>query len=180
MFLGYELAEDIFGKEDPVGKTLLVNNSPFTVIGIMQKKTQTSSYGSQDKYHAVIPITTFKALIGRDKLWVLVLHTARPEDMENALARANLVMASKYGYDPKDEHVWGIWNTVKGQAISAKIFLGMEIFFGIIGALTLIIGCVGVANIMYAVVKERTREIGVKMALGARRGWITGPFLLEG
>jgi len=56
----------------------------------------------------------------------------------------------------------------------------MEMFFGIIGALTLIIGCVGVANIMYAVVKERTREIGVKMALGARRGWITGPFVLEG
>jgi putative ABC transport system permease protein len=56
----------------------------------------------------------------------------------------------------------------------------MELFFGIIGALTLVIGGVGVANIMYAVVKERTREIGVKMALGARRRWITGPFLLEG
>ena len=179
-FLGYELAEDIFGKEDPVGRTLLVNNSPFTVIGVMQKKTQTSAYGGQDKDHAVIPITTFKALFGRDRLWVLVLHTARPEDMEAALAHANEVMAARYGYDPKDEHVWGIWNTVKGQATSAKIFLGMEIFFGIIGALTLIIGCVGVANIMYAVVKERTREIGVKMALGARRGWITAPFLLEG
>jgi putative ABC transport system permease protein len=180
VFLGYELAGDIFGKEEPVGKTLLVNNSPFTVVGVMQKKTQTSSYGSQDKNHAVIPITTYKALMGRDKLWVLVLHTARPEDMEGALERANIVMAAKYGYDPKDEHVWGIWNTVKGQDVSRKIFLGMEIFFGIIGALTLIIGCVGVANIMYAVVKERTREIGVKMALGARRGWITAPFLLEG
>ena len=180
VFLGYELAEDIFGKEEPVGKTLLVNNSPFTVIGVMQKKTQTNSYGSQDKNHAVIPITTYKALMGRDKLWVVVLHTARPEDMEAALARANMVMAAKYGYDPRDEHVWGIWNTVKGQAVSQKIFIGMEIFFGIIGALTLIIGCVGVANIMYAVVKERTREIGVKMALGARRGWITAPFLLEG
>ncbi len=179
-FLGYELAEDIFGKEDPVGKTLLVNNSPFTVIGVMQKKTQTSAYGGQDKDHAVIPITTYKALFGRDRLWVLVLHTRRAEDMEAALAHANEVMAARYGYDPTDEHVWGIWNTVKGQAVSAKIHLGMEIFFGIIGALTLIIGCVGVANIMYAVVKERTREIGVKMALGARRGWITGPFLLEG
>ena len=180
IFLGYELASDIFGKEDPVGKTLLVNNSPFTVIGIMQKKTQTSSYGNQDKNHATIPITTFKALYGRDKLWVLVLHTAKPEDMEAALVRANAVMAVKYGYDPKDEHVWGIWNTVKGQDVSAKIFLGMKLFFGIIGALTLIIGCVGVANIMYAVVKERTREIGVKMALGARSAWITVPFLLEG
>ena len=146
----------------------------------MAKKTQTSSYGNQDKNHATIPITTFKALYGRDKLWVLVLHTARPEDMDAALQRANAVMAVKYGYDPKDEHVWGIWNTVKGQDVSAKIFLGMKLFFGIIGALTLIIGCVGVANIMYAVVKERTREIGVKMALGARNSWITAPFLLEG
>ena len=64
--------------------------------------------------------------------------------------------------------------------MQGKIFLGIEIFFGIIGALTLIIGGVGVANIMYAVVKERTKEIGVKMALGARRAWITGPFILEG
>ena len=180
VFLGYELAEDIFGKEDPVGRTLLVNNSPFTVIGVMQKKTQSSAYGGQDKDHAVIPITTFKAIFGRDRLWVLVLHTERSEDMAAALAHANEVMAARYGYDPKDEHVWGIWNTVKGQETSQKIYLGMEMFFGIIGALTLVIGCVGVANIMYAVVKERTREIGVKMALGARRGWITGPFLLEG
>jgi len=180
VFLGYELAEDLYGKEDPVGKTLLINNSPFTVIGVMQKKTQSSSYGSQDKGHAVIPITTYRALMGRDKLWVLVIHTKTQEEMAGALARANEVMAAKYGYDPKDEHVWGIWNTVKGQEMSAKIFLGMELFFGIIGALTLIIGCVGVANIMYAVVTERTREIGVKMALGARRGWITAPFLLEG
>jgi putative ABC transport system permease protein len=180
IFLGNELAEDIFGKEDPVGRTVLVNNSPFTVIGVMQKKTQTNSYGNPDRTHAVIPITTFKALYGRDRLWTLVLHTRRPEDMEGALAHANQVMAVRYGYDPADEHVWGIWNTVKSQATSGKILLGMEIFFGIIGALTLVIGCVGVANIMYAVVKERTREIGVQMALGARRGWVTAPFLLEG
>jgi putative ABC transport system permease protein len=180
IFLGDELAEDIFGKDDPVGKTLLVNNSPFTVIGVMQKKTQSNSYGNPDRAHAVIPITTFKALYGRDTLWTLVLHTRRPEDMEGALAHANEVMAARYAYDPADEHVWGIWNTVKSQATSEKILLGMEIFFGIIGALTLVIGCVGVANIMYAVVKERTREIGVQMALGARRGWITAPFLLEG
>ena len=180
VFLGYELAEDIFGKEDPVGKVLLINNSPFDVVGVMGKKTQTSAYGGQDKNHAVIPITTYKALFGRDRLWVLVIHTKTAEEMEPALAHVNEVMAARYGYDPRDEHVWGIWNTVKGQATGEKIRLGMEIFFGIIGALTLVIGCVGVANIMYAVVKERTREIGVKMALGARRAWITGPFLLEG
>src|SRR5260370_38092697 len=56
----------------------------------------------------------------------------------------------------------------------------MEMGVGLVGAVNVIIGCVGVAHIKYAVVKERTREIGVKMALGARQGWITGPFILEG
>jgi putative ABC transport system permease protein len=179
-FLGNEVAADVFGKEDPVGKTLLINGSPFTVIGVMQKKTQTSAYGGQDKDHVVIPITTFRAVYGRDKVNVVVLHTDTEDEMEGAIERMKAFFAGKYSFDPKDERVFGIWNTVKGQRISGKIFLGMEMFFGIIGALTLVIGCVGVANIMYAVVKERTREIGVKMALGARRGWITGPFILEG
>jgi putative ABC transport system permease protein len=179
-FLGNEVASDIFGKEDPVGKTMLLNGSPFTVIGVMQKKTQTSAYGGQDKNHIVIPITTFRALYGRDKVNVIVLHTKTEDEMEGAIVRMKQFLAARYSFDPQDERVFGIWNTVKGQRISAKIFLGMEMFFGIIGALTLIIGCVGVANIMYAVVKERTREIGVKMALGAKRRWIVVPFVLEG
>ncbi|MEO8431721.1 MAG: ABC transporter permease [Acidobacteriota bacterium] len=179
-FMGSEIAEDVFGKEEPVGRTVLINGSPFTVIGVMQKKTQTSTYGGPDKNHVVIPISTFRALFGRDRLNVVVLHTETEDEMDGAIERMKQYFAGRYSFDPKDERVFGIWNTVKGQRISGKIFLGMEMFFGIIGALTLIIGCVGVANIMYAVVKERTREIGVKMALGARRGWITGPFILEG
>ena len=63
---------------------------------------------------------------------------------------------------------------------NVQMLTGIELFLGIIGAMTLVVGGIGVANIMYAVVKERTREIGVKMALGARRGWITGPIVLEG
>jgi putative ABC transport system permease protein len=197
VFLGNELARDIFGEEEPVGKTLLVNNSPFPVIGVMQRKRQSSTYGGPDAEHAVIPETTFKALairriepsdnpdpaaasLARDRLNVLVLRVRKEEDMEGALARLGQVLSPRLGFDPEDPRVWGVWNTVEGQKISRNILLGMEIFFGIIGALTLIIGGVGVANIMYAVVKERTREIGVKMALGARRAWITGPFLLEG
>jgi putative ABC transport system permease protein len=68
---------------------------------------------------------------------------------------------------------------VKSSQVTKNILLGIQIFLGIVGALTLLIGGVGVANIMYAVVKERTREIGVKMALGARRRWIIMPFVLE-
>jgi len=100
--------------------------------------------------------------------------------MPAALQHLNEVLGPRLGFDPQDTRVFGVWDTVKGQKMTEKILTGLEIFFGVIGALTLIIGGVGVANIMYAVVKERTKEIGVKMALGARRSWITGPFILEG
>ena len=74
----------------------------------------------------------------------------------------------------------GLWDTVEGAKVMGNIMIGLQGFLGIIGALTLFIGGIGVANIMYAVVKEKTREIGVQMALGARRGWVTGPFVLQG
>ena len=63
--------------------------------------------------------------------------------MASAIERMKEFFGSRYSFDPKDERVFGIWNTVKGQRINGKIFLGMEMFFGIIGALTLVIGCVG-------------------------------------
>jgi len=179
VFLGNELAKDIFGPEDPLEKTVLINNSPFTVIGVMQRKRQSSTYGGPDATHAVIPQSTFRAVLG-DNFNVVVFRVKHMDDMPAALRHFNEVMGPRLGYDPEDPRVWGIWDTVKSQRTQAKILIGLEIFFGVIGALTLIIGGVGVANIMYAVVKERTKEIGVKMALGARRGWITGPFILEG
>lgn len=179
VFLGNEMAKDIFGPEDPLGKTVLINNSPFTVIGVMQRKRQSSTYGGPDATHAIIPQSTFKAVLGNN-LNVVVFRVKKEDDMPAALKHFNEVLGPRLGFDPEDPRVWGLWDTVKGQKMQGKILLGLEIFFGVIGALTLIIGGVGVANIMYAVVKERTKEIGVKMALGARRGWITGPFILEG
>ncbi|MGH9456918.1 MAG: ABC transporter permease [Thermoanaerobaculia bacterium] len=180
VFLGDEMALNIFGAEDPVGKTLLINNAPYTVIGVMQYKRQMGAYGGPDNDHAVIPITTFKAQFGRERLNNLLIQVERPEDMKGALGRVNEIFGAKYGYDPTDDRVLPTWDTVESSKIMRNITLGIQIFLGIIGALTLLIGGVGVANIMYAVVKERTREIGVKMALGARRRWIVGPFLLEG
>ena len=180
VFLGDEMAKDIFGDEEPVGKTILINNSPFTVIGVMQRKRQSSTYGGPDAQHAVIPQSTFKAVLGDDKVNVVVLRVKKASDMDGALKHLSQILGPRLGFDPEDSHAFGVWNTVEGQKMTEKILIGLELFFGIIGALTLIIGGVGVANIMYAVVKERTREIGVKMALGARSAWITGPFVLEG
>jgi len=180
VFLGDELAKDLFGDEAPVGKTILINNAPYTVVGTMQHKTQMGMYGGPDANHAVIPIETFRAQFGRDKLNNLLIETWKPEQMAGELKKLNEVLGPKLGYDPTDDRVLQTWDMVKSSQITLNILLGLEIFLGIIGALTLLIGGVGVANIMYAVVKERTREIGVKMALGAKRRWIIVPFVLEG
>jgi putative ABC transport system permease protein len=179
IFLGDEMAKDIFGDEKPVGKTLLINNAPYTVIGVMQKKTQMGVYGGPDGNHAVIPITTFKAQYGRDRLSVMVIQTEQPEQMKAALAKVNELLGAKYRYDPTDDRALATWDMVRSSKTTGNITIGIQLFLGIVGALTLLIGGVGVANIMYAVVKERTREIGVKMALGAKQRWIIFPFVLE-
>ena len=180
IFLGDDIAKDLFGQEDPVGKTLLVANSPYLVIGVMQHKTQMGMYGGPDSNHAVIPISTFRAQFGRERLNEIVLEVADPTTMKAELRKFNELLGPKFGYDPTDDRAMPTWDMVKGAETNRKITLGIQLFLGIVGALTLIIGGVGVANIMYAVVKERTREIGVKMALGAKRRWIIFPFVAEG
>jgi len=180
IFLGTAVAEDIFGSEDPVGKTLLVDQVPYTVIGVMIEKMQFGAYSGMDADHAIIPIRTFYAQYGRDRLGNIVLKSEDPRQMKAKLAEVAAVLSSKYGFDPHDERVLGTWDTVESGTIQNNILLGIKIFLSVIGVLTLTVGGIGVANIMYAVVKERTREIGVKMALGARSHWITGPIVLEG
>src|SRR5579859_1958822 len=172
VFLGDEMAKDIFGDEQPVGKTLLLNNAPYTVIGVMQHKTQMGVYGGPDQNHAVIPISTFRAQFTRELLNNLLIETYRPEEMKSELKKLNEILGAKYGYDPTDERALSTWDMVKTSQVTRNILTGIQLFLGIVGTLTLLIGGVGVANIMYAVVKERTREIGVKMALGAKQRWI--------
>jgi len=178
-FLGDKLTENLFGEKNPIGKEILLDKVPYTVIGIMMPKMMMSSYGGMDEDQVSIPITTFKAHFGQDRLSNILLKPDQPQQMGVVLEELHKILGVKYGFDPKDERAFGVWDTVETFQVTRNILLGIQLFLGIIGALTLIIGGVGVANIMYAVVKERTREIGVKMAMGARRGWITGPVVLE-
>jgi putative ABC transport system permease protein len=178
-FLGDEMATDLFGKVNPVGKTILINNAPYTVIGVMQHKTQMGSYQGPDANHACIPITTARAQFGRERLNNMLIETRTGEEMAGELKKFNEIMGPKLGYDPTDDRAFGTWDTVKSAKVNRMMTGGIQMFLGIVGALTLLIGGVGVANIMFAVIKERTREIGVKMALGAKASWIIWPFVLE-
>jgi len=180
IFLGDALAEEVFGDVEPVGKTMLVNDTPYLVIGVMQPKMQMGTYKGPDEDGSVIPISTFAAQFGTQRLTNIVFKARSPELMPLARQQFNEALSAKYRFDPTDEQVTGLWDTVEGAKVMHNIMIGLQWFLGIIGSLTLLIGGIGVANIMYAVVKEGTHEIGVQMALGARRGWITGPFVLQG
>jgi putative ABC transport system permease protein len=177
--LGDELATDLFGEADPVGRTVQVMQSTFLVVGVMQPKVMMGMYSGPDKGQASIPAPTFKAMFTDAKLGNLVYQPASPEVADQALAQVYRVMGRKYRFDPEDERALSVWDTRENQRITGNIALGIQMFLGIIGGLTLFVGGMGVANIMYAVVKERTREIGVKMALGAKMRQVMTPFVME-
>ncbi len=167
VFLGEELARDLFGREDVTGRTVLINQSTFLVIGVMQTKIMMGMYSGPDKNQATIPASTFKSMFTDAKPGNFIYKPVSLELGDQAKAEIYRVLGRKYHFDPEDTRALGIWDTRENQRITGNIALGIQMFLGIIGALTLFVGGMGVANIMYAVVKERTREIGVKMAMGA-------------
>lgn len=178
-FLGNDLKDELFGDEDAIGETILINQVPFTVVGVMKKKIQMGTYGGPDANNVVIPLSTFRSLFGRVYLSDMVVRASDPRDNEHVKKRLFEVLGGKYRFDPSDERALQMWDTFESQQITINISIGIQLFLGVIGGLTLLIGGVGVANIMYAVVKHRTKEIGVQMALGARRSYVLGPLVLE-
>jgi putative ABC transport system permease protein len=177
--LGEELARDLFGSEDVVGRTVQINQSAFLVVGVAQKKLQMGMYNGPDRSQSSIPGTTFKSMFTEEKIGNLVYRPWSRELGDVAKAQLYRVMGAKYHFDPEDTRSLGVWDTREMQRINDNIAIGIQLFLGIIGALTLLVGGMGVANIMFAVVKERTREIGVKLALGAKQRQVMLPFVLE-
>ena len=179
IFLGTRVAEELFATEDPIGKRILVNEIPFTVIGILVHKLQNSNYHGPDENYTIIPATTFVGIFGDP--WLDNIVFSMREGVESDLVEQELfrVMGGKYRFDPTDSPALWTWDLVKNKEIERKVFLGIEIFMWFIGGMTLLIAGVGVANIMYVAVRERTREIGTKIALGAKRHHIIWQFLTE-
>ena len=169
VFLGDEIAARLFGRADVVGEVVMIDGLPFTVVGVMQKKLQTSMNNGPDANRVVIPSTTFEAING----WRYVSHlVVRPRSVHaSPMVKAELyrILGSRYKFDPTDERALGVWDFIEQEKIGARVFMGITIFLGAVGGLTLLLAGVGVANIMYVTVRERTREFGVKRALGARK-----------
>ena len=169
-FIGDVLATDLFGTEEPVGKAVFIDGVPFTVVGVMRKKLQISNYnGQRDERCAFIPWTTYASLYGAKYVSNIIF---RPLDLGRSKAVMEDVkahLAKLVGFDPADPDALGVWDTLEFEKSFTTFFLAFTIFLGVIGSFTLLVGGVGVASIMRVVVEERTREIGVKLAVGARR-----------
>jgi|WetSurMetagenome_2_1015567.scaffolds.fasta_scaffold01698_6 putative ABC transport system permease protein len=181
IFLGDMLATELFGDEDPVGQPLLVAGQSYTVVGVLQHKLAQGLGGeSPDTRVALVPRTTLLFQFGDRPLGVLVVMPPDPSKMEATLKTLRETLSSLYKLDPEDDQALPVWDRAKNAQEMRNTFTAILAFLAIIGGLTLFIGGVSVANIMFAIVKERTREIGVKMALGAHRRQITVPILMEG
>jgi putative ABC transport system permease protein len=179
VFLGDELAKYLFSGEDAVGKYVFVANTPFQVIGTMLHKEQDSSYNSRDEDRAFIPATTFSSIFGDQYLNNIIIKPLHPTLSPLIQDQIYQVLGEKYMFDPKDKEALSIWDTTEFQKMVWYIFLGFNIFMGIIGACTLTVGGIGVANIMYVVVQERTKEIGIKRSVGAKKRHIMTQFFVE-
>jgi putative ABC transport system permease protein len=179
VFLGDKLAKDIFGGAPAVGKTMLVNQSPFLVIGVLLKKDQDSSYSGRDADKMFIPSTTYRALTGEKYISNFIFRADDAADTKELIKRLSAAMGKRLRFDAKDKEALSMWDTTEQFQFFDIFMLAFNSFLGIIGVLTLIVGGIGVSNIMNVVVEERTREIGIKMALGAKQRWILSQFLME-
>ena len=178
-FLGNTLKEDLFGDEDAVGRTVMIDNVPFLVVGVMQKKAQDSSYGGRDEGKAFIPDTTFQGLYGNRYVDNFIFQAGHPSLVPEVTRRVYEILGRRLKFDPSDKEAIRMWDTTEGEKFFTAFFLTFRTFLAVIGSFTLMVGGIGVSNIMSVVVEERTREIGVKLAVGARPRFIQGQFLAE-
>lgn len=181
ILLGDQTARRLFPTlPNPVGKIVLLQDSPFTVIGVLPPRLRMGGATSRsDNHGAWIPDTTFTAIFAPQTITQLVIRPYLSGHMPLVKQRAQQLIARLKSTDPQDTSILQIFDAQVVQQQTDSFLLGMVIFLGTIGSLTLAVAGVGIANVMYLTVKNATREIGLRMAIGARKITILLHYLIQ-
>jgi putative ABC transport system permease protein len=200
--IGADAWDQLFGTREGIDDTVQINGVPYAVIAKIRKKNQDSNYSGPDNDKVFVPFSamardfprpdvpagSISQIIVAPKPWVVAelpsvldARTGRLSDIDWPLERdVRQVLARRKGFDPADVDALAVWDTSLESLMFGRMIDTMRQFFAIVGVITLALGGLGVMNIMLVAVRERTREIGVRKALGATTGAIQRQFFLEG
>src|SRR5450432_4854889 len=184
-FLGSDAAKQLFPGRSPIGENIYLNDFPYVVIGVMSSKKQDSSYDGWDVNKVFIPFGAMRRDFpdkppGTSSTFDQLLVTPKSVEQHEACKHeVRVALARMHRYDPNDKEACPIWDTVQEAQAFKTMTDGMKLFLGAVGIVTLLLGGIGVMNVMLVAVRERTREIGVRKAIGAPSGTILRQFFIE-
>ncbi|MBE3783041.1 ABC transporter permease [Vibrio parahaemolyticus] len=190
--LGYELAADLFNPNEdfswfatvtlqvnPVGKKVKIGNEEFTVVGVLEKNSAQIEQGDLINYSSFVPLATWKRFHVNGEIGGINVQPQADVDREALAKTIRQVIARKHGASVSDEQVVQVDDMFLKQKSMQQFLIGLQSFLGIIGFVTLAVAGVGIANVMYATVKRSTRDIGVRMAVGATPTAIRMHYLVQ-
>ena len=182
VLLGQTVAQNLFGGQDPVGRTVRIQNSPFLVIGLLAVKGQTL-YGRDQDDTAIIPITTaMNQLFGNQfpgTVRFIMVQARSAALMPRAQDEITRLLRQRHHIAPGQQDDFTVRNLAAVAQTASDAARMMSFMLGAIASISLLVGGIGIMNIMLVSVTERTREIGIRVAIGARRNDILLQFLLE-
>ena len=182
--VGWELLKKIFPGRPAVGATILLNGIRFDVIGVVQKIGKEGN--SATNMRVFVPVETMRTLFplktenSENAISFLNYRPLTKEQHLQAKNEVHTILARRHGFDPKIEDAFEDWDTIEGSMRVGRIFDAMDWFLGVVGLVTLALGAIGIINIMLVSVSERTKEIGLRKALGATHRNILTQFFVEG
>ena len=179
VILGYDAAKKVFQGAPAVGQHVSLGGLDFEVVGTLDNKIQDSMYNGPDNNDGFIPFGLMRDLKNLKDPGEIVFEPTAAELNKKALAAVREVIGRRHHFDPKDDKATPAWDTIDDRAMINAFSLGLQAVLGLIGVITLAVGGIGVMNIMLVSVTERTREIGLRKAIGARPRHILVQFLLE-
>lgn len=190
--LGYELAADLFNPNEdfswfstvtlqvnPVGQKVKIGNEEFTVVGVLEKNSAQIELGDLINYSSFVPLATWKRFHVNGEIGGINVQPQADADREALAKTIRQVIARKHGASVSDEQVVQVDDMFLKQKSMQQFLIGLQSFLGIIGFVTLAVAGVGIANVMYATVKRSTRDIGVRMAVGATPTAIRMHYLVQ-